>query len=279
MSRREFTSRRGRNMTLDSAKTTMQEHMTEFRGQISKSGVRVADDFRDNLIIDRYDPVFIRMRASKVKHLRSENSEDAVTWNVFRSLRQIEPGVWLPDLVRRALPGQPALPVEATTVSLWLRVKPPAGLLAQADEGPSEIDVVLESPSWAWFIEAKYRSDISSGTTTRPLRDQVLRNVDVGSCYAGVRSFFFSLLVESAERSPVGAETVARYQDLSVPRSLLSGHRPDGLMNLKAVTLISWADLGAVLMTAAQTVARSDEAGYAKRAIEWMKLKGLVVAV
>jgi hypothetical protein len=37
--------------------------------------VRVTADFRDNLIIDRYDPVFVSMRASKVKHLRSENSE------------------------------------------------------------------------------------------------------------------------------------------------------------------------------------------------------------
>jgi hypothetical protein len=62
----------------------------------SQSGVLVADDFRDNLIIDRFDPVFTGMRASKLKHLRSENSEDAVTWNVFRSLRQIEPLVWLP---------------------------------------------------------------------------------------------------------------------------------------------------------------------------------------
>jgi hypothetical protein len=40
----------------------------------------VADDFRDNFIIDRYDPVFVTMPASKLKHLRSENSQDAVTW-------------------------------------------------------------------------------------------------------------------------------------------------------------------------------------------------------
>lgn len=50
----------------------------------SAGGVRLADDFRDNLIIDRYDPVFASMRGQKLTHLRSENSEDAVTWNVFR---------------------------------------------------------------------------------------------------------------------------------------------------------------------------------------------------
>ena len=49
-------------------------------------------------INDRYDPVFADMRASKLKHLRSVNREDAVTWNVFRSLRQVAPATWLPLL-------------------------------------------------------------------------------------------------------------------------------------------------------------------------------------
>ena len=35
------------------------------------SGVKIARDFRENLIIDRFDPVFADMRASKIKHLRS----------------------------------------------------------------------------------------------------------------------------------------------------------------------------------------------------------------
>src|SRR2546427_8214521 len=101
--------------------------------RFTASGVRVADDFRANLIIDRYDPVFVGMRASKLKHLRSENSEDAVTWNVFRSLRQIDPVVWLPDLARRALPGLASPAVEGAVVSLWVGAKPPSALLAEAD--------------------------------------------------------------------------------------------------------------------------------------------------
>lgn len=64
-------------------------------GHRSLSGVWIADDFRSNLIIDRYDPVFADMRANKIKHLKSANSEDAITWNVFRSLRQVNPATWL----------------------------------------------------------------------------------------------------------------------------------------------------------------------------------------
>lgn len=155
---------------------------------ISLSGVKIARDFRDNLIIDRYDPVFADMRASKIKHLRSANSEDAVTWNVFRSLRQIAPNCWLPALWSKAFSSHRVPTDLAASVKLWPSIRPPLGLLAQGDEGASEIDVLIEASTWVWFIEAKYGSDISLGTTTRPNRDQVLRNLDVGSYYAGVRS-------------------------------------------------------------------------------------------
>ena len=241
----------------------------------TKSGVRISNDFRDNLIIDRYDPDFAMMRASKLRHICSENSEDAVTWNVFRSLRQIDPAVWLPELARHGLQGVEPPPADDTVVSLWLSVVPPPALLAGGDEGASEIDVAIEGPTWVWFIEAKYRGDISTGTTTRPERDQVLRNIDVGSYYAGTREFFFSLLVSSPEASPRGAAAVARYRDFARTRVLLRSHRPDGLANLRAVTLLTWSDMAAVLVDARDSVVRIDEQHYADRALEWMQVKGL----
>jgi len=242
----------------------------------SPSGVRIAANFRDNLIIDRYDPIFASMRVGKLKHLRSENSEDAVTWNVFRSLRQLEPHAWLPALVRLGLPRTEIPIADASVVNLWRTISPPPSLLALGQEGDSEIDVVIENPSWVWFIEAKYQSDISTRTTTRPLRDQVLRNIDVGSYYAGVRDFFFSLLVRERSRSSLGVEAIERYSSLEVPRSLLADHRPDGLSNLRAVTLLTWANLGTVLQEAGDAVRRPDERGYVERALAWMKWKGLL---
>ena len=242
----------------------------------TKSGVRVSDDFRDNLIIDRYDQVFATMRGLKLRHLRSENSEDAVTWNVFRSLRQIDPAVWLPKLARRGLQGAEPPPAVGTVLSLWLSVSPPPALLIGGDEGNSEIDVAIEGPSWVWFIEAKYRSDIETRTKTRPGRDQVLRNIDVGSYYPGTRDFFFSLLVVSPETSPLGAAAVAEYSDFSETRALLQAHRSDRLTNLRAVTLLTWSDMAAVLTDARDSVVRVDEQHYADRALEWMQVKGLV---
>ncbi len=113
----------------------------------SPSGVLIADDFRTNLIIDRYDPVFADMRASKLKHLQSVNSEDAVTWNVFRSLRQITPQAWLPILWQQAFSLLECPPDLKAIVRLWENIAPPLGLLAGGDEGNSEVDVVIEAPT------------------------------------------------------------------------------------------------------------------------------------
>ncbi len=178
------------------------------------------------------------MRVSKLNHLCSVNSEDAVTWNVFQSLQQIAPEAWLPPLWSRAF-GTPVPKDLSAAVTLWKSVPPPIGLLVDGDEGPSEIDVAIEAASSVWFIEAKYRGDISKRTTTRPTRDQILRNLDVGSNYAGVRSFYFSLLVASERKSPRGVQKLQEYSDFNVVRELLV-HRTDGVMNLREIGKLTW---------------------------------------
>lgn len=247
-------------------------------GHRSPSGVWVADDFRSNLIIDRYDPVFADMRASKIKHLRSVNSEDAVTWNVFRTLRQIAPELWIPLIWRYAFPSFGVPTDLRATIDLWRSIAPPRGLLAGGDEGDSEIDILIETPTWVWFIEAKFRSDISTGTTTRPERDQILRNLDVGTHYAGVRQFFFSLLISSEKASPVGVERVREYADVAVPRRRLREHRPDGLPNLMAVGQVEWAGFYDVLKEVSVQATREDERAYAGRAVAWLNERGLAPA-
>jgi hypothetical protein len=238
---------------------------------LSPSGVRISRDFRSNLIIDRYDPVFADMRAKKRKHLQSANSEDAVTWNVFRSLRQINPQTWMPVLWQRAFPSIPCPPDHNAVVRLWESIPPPPALLVGGDEGPSEIDVVIEAPTWVWFLEAKYRSDISLRTTTRPERDQVLRNIDVGSYYAGARPFFFSLVILSESCSPKGAQRIRDYTDFSDTRKRLQEHRLDALRNLTAIGQLTWAEFAEVLSEASTAALRDDERAYAARAVTWLQ--------
>jgi hypothetical protein len=240
----------------------------------SKSGIRLYDDFRDNLIIDRYHPELAVMRGAKREQLRSENSEDALTWNVFRSLAQIEPGFWFPLLKEKAFPDAPVDPTpQIVTVHLWQPIPPPPSLrLHQKDEDPSEIDIIIETEVSVWFIEAKFKSDISTRTTNNATRNQVIRNLDVGSWYAGMRDFYFALLIMDAERTPKGVKAIK-----AVWPSLPSfAHRPDGMRNIRGVGTLVWKDVASVLDAAGKRAPRDDERGYARRAAGWMRERGFI---
>lgn len=249
------------------------------RGRETKSGVFVFDDFRDNLIIDRYDPVFAAMRGSKLEHLRSQNSEDALTWNVFRSLRQIDPGHWFPRLFWLSFRAECDIPLDNVCLRLWPSISPPPALrLFQKDEGDSEIDVLLETEYLVWLIEAKYRSDVRERTTNNPGRDQVLRMIDVGSWYAGTRDFYFSLLVLDEKHTATGVSLINRYTTSQEEMWSQLPHRRDRLSNLRGIGLLKWADLAAILSDCFRSAPREDEKRCARRALEWLQAKGITAA-
>lgn len=252
--------------------------LTETPEGRSKTGVRIAAAFRDNLIVDRYDPSFITMRGAKTESMRSENSEDVLTWNVFRSLAQVDPAVWYPWLFERAFPGLRLERPQDVAVRLWVRLPPPPTLrLHQKDEGESEIDVLIETERSVWAIEAKYRSDVSERTTNNPDRDQVLRNIDVGTWYAGVRNFYFSLLLLDGATAGKGTALVDRCSPGAAELMNRLPHRHDALKNLHGVGILRWSSLASVLSRCAKEAPRADERANAERAVAWLQTKHIPV--
>jgi len=214
------------------------------------------------------------MRGAKTDSMRSENSEDALTWNVFRSLAQVNPTFWLPRLFTRAFDRAEDMRAQATKgTALVERYSGSRLRFFQKAEGESEIDVLIETEQIVWFIEAKFRSDISERTTNNPDRDQVIRNLDVGTWYAGVREFYFSLLLLDAPQATKGTALVERYSGSRDDVLRRLPHRPDGLANLRGTGRLRWSQLAAVLAECADAAPRADERAYAQRAVDWLKGK------
>jgi hypothetical protein len=67
----------------------------------SHGDVRIFDDHRDNLTVDVHSDLVLEHAAQ----MRSEHSEAALLWNVFRALQRIDAAVWLPRLVTHAIKG------------------------------------------------------------------------------------------------------------------------------------------------------------------------------
>ncbi|MCL2217591.1 MAG: hypothetical protein FWB91_11320 [Defluviitaleaceae bacterium] len=212
---------------------------------ISKSGVKLYDDFRDNLIISKYDNQFVNMRSEKLEKIKSSNSEDALTWNYFKSLREINPNDWLPQLFFLVFKNEFKYPLDNIVINLWQEILPPPSLLEkQKEEGKSEIDAIIESEDFVWLIEAKYKSDISLRTTNNESRDQLIRNIDVGSFYAGEKDFYFSLLYHNDEFVAKGIEKIKEYsgKTLAGLKEMLN-HRKESLENIKGICSFKWNDL------------------------------------
>ncbi len=261
-------------------------------GTVSKTGVFEYDDFRDNLLIDKYNPILSAMRSMKTKHLRSENSEDAITWNVFKSLQQINPQHWYPELIAKGI-NQTKYAIKQLvptnqlphnlTINLWETIKPPPTLLDnQLPEGPTEVDVIIESENVVWFIEAKFKSDISTKTTHNHSRNQVLRNIDVGSDYAKGKDFYFSLLILEDSISPVGVSAVETYsRELTSNAAQFDSHflhRSNNLSNVKGITVFYWHDFVEIYKNGMQELDDFEQL-IAARAFHWMSEKVDQIAI
>lgn len=211
------------------------------KGTLSKSGIFIYDSYKDNIIIDKYNRVFRKMRASKLEAIRSINSEDALTWNAFRTLQKIDPELWLPLLFQQTFQDHRTDIIENMKISLWKKLSPPVewGLR----ESDSEIDVMLENDHFVWFIEVKYKSDVSMGTTHDSTRNQILRNIDLGTEYAGGKDFYFSLLILDERHSPKGFGLIGEYRNAPDLAAVNLPHRDGKLFNLKGISLLKWQEI------------------------------------
>jgi len=168
----------------------------------SDTGVKVFVDFKDNLIVDPNDPIIARQarnwRYSRgivkgLSCLGSENSEDAMTWNVFKTLEKSNPESWFSKIFPQIILDKDEQFIDPT-LRFWDKYFPP--LLRSFPEGETHVDLTIETSNKLIFIEAKYKADISKNTKHEPNRDQIIRNIDVGSWAAKKRAkaFYFILL-------------------------------------------------------------------------------------
>ncbi len=168
----------------------------------SDTGVKVFVDFKDNLIVDPTDPIITgqartrRYNRGMVKGLSclgSENSEDAMTWNVFKTLEKTPPEKWFSEIFPQIILDKDEQFIDPTP-RFWDKYFPP--LLRPLPDGEMHPDLTIETSNKLIFIETTYKTDISKNTKHDPNRDQIIRNIDVGT-WAGkkwAKEFWFVLL-------------------------------------------------------------------------------------
>ncbi len=168
----------------------------------SDTGAKVFVDFKDNLIVDPDDPIIARQarnwRYSRgivkgLSYLGCENSEDAMTWNVFKTLGKSNPESWFSRIFPQIILDSDERFLEPM-LRFWDKYFPP--LSRSIPEGETHVDLTIETSKKLIFVEVKYKADISKNTKHDPNRDQIIRIIDVGSWAAKKwsKKFYFILL-------------------------------------------------------------------------------------
>ncbi len=168
----------------------------------SDTGEKVFVDYKDNLLVAPGDPVIARQArhwryntgsAKGLSFLGSENSEDALAWNVFKTLEKSSLASWFTEIFPQIILEKDEQFMDPM-LRFWDKYFPPP--LRPFPEGETHIDLTVETSSKLIFIEAKYNTDIDKNTKHDPKRDQIIRNIDVGSWAAKKRAktFYFILL-------------------------------------------------------------------------------------
>ncbi len=201
----------------------------------------------------------------------SPNSEDWVTWTAFRLLMKYEPTTWWARFIDCAKADNPALALPANSGIIpafmpWTTVNSPEAYLAasrnrmqlsdnidwqnrcanpRAVEGKSEVDVRLENVALMLFAEAKLLSDVSTGTTYDPDRNQIARNVDCLLGVCGSKVPIFWMLVRDKGQSRQYVQLIDQYRSNPTALAQLIPHRnPADVAAIAGnISLVTWRDL------------------------------------
>ncbi len=177
---------------------------TKIRGRrgIGGKGPFIYDDFRDNHVIwPGREPHLVKfLRQSfkginhKMKNARSANSEDALTWSCFDTLRNVSKGrraLALDELWELAY-GDMTAPdgLEASTIHI--------GKSYGVGKKTTEVDLSFEGNGFPWFwVEAKLYSPVSQADpgNDKP-HNQIERKLTIGlrAAQAMHKDFYFILL-------------------------------------------------------------------------------------
>lgn len=188
----------------------------------------------------------------------SENSEDAMTWKYLSPLLDMTregKRIWLQLFLEEAfgtrLDSSVAESLTDAQIMFWRGRKAEPFYAPPPDlgfaEGNTEVDVSIQSSKTLIFVEAKYNSEIALRTSHSSVRDQIIRNIDVGTYCAWERKlgFYFILLASSKNWRSIERLNFYRKNPREIAQRL--SHRSNDRNRLEQVAenlgLLTWERL------------------------------------
>lgn len=168
----------------------------------------------------------------------SENSEDAQTWRYFSPLLSMtgsRKAAWLKFFFKESFEDDLNDKLEnmlpTAELMFWRGKKerpfylPPPSL--GCPEGNTEVDLTISMAKAVVFVEAKYGSEIADRTTHCRGRDQIVRNIDVGTFYAWNNQLDFYFILLTSRSCKKSSSLLKRYKNDPQAIAAKLKHRAD----------------------------------------------------
>lgn len=227
------------------------------------------DAFR--LLISAHHPDTLRDPSSGPDTSQSDRLRHALTWNVFKTLEQIAPSIWMRPLVARAtgLPEGYASAPHITAVACWSNLQPaPSAMLRRGRRHNVPVSAIVDTDDTVISFLTPSPTEMLDTVLSDTAEGGLLDVAEATAYLAGSRSAYVSVVLPIEVEEEVWSPRVQRRAE-RVGRVLSSSSRnPENLRGMGATT---WHALHELLSDVAQSrfISKSEQR-CAMTAVEWM---------
>lgn len=225
----------------------------------------MAHDDRDRFVIAAHHPDRLRRPLASLTAAPADRFQQALIWNVFRTLDLLTPSFWLRRLHVRLTGEASLVPPQIARVHLWQHLPLPP--IQRIDGGRPDVvlDVVIETEHTVWTLVAEpAMNDVVDG-------DQVAI-VDAGAWFAGARQHYCGVIESGPRPVSPGSVLQSRYSRSRDSARLRSPTRGPATPARVRWGAIQWSGLTALLQdcSAAPSLPPIERA----LALDWLRTTG-----
>jgi hypothetical protein len=229
-----------------------------------------ADAFR--LLVSPYHPDTLRYPVSGPVVKPGDRLRHALTWNVFKTLEQIAPGVWMRPLVARCagLPdGYDSAP-HVTAVTCWADLKPAASaVLRRGRRNGVPVDAIVDTDDTVIAVLTPAQDDLLGRVLSDTAMDGLLDVAEATACLAGSRAAYVTVVLPLEADEQLWSPRVRRRAE-RVLRVASASRR--GASNIRGIGVTTWSALYDLLAeVGASRFISSTERRCAVTAAGWMR--------
>jgi hypothetical protein len=223
------------------------------------------------LLVSAYHPDILRFPRAASGTAADDRLRHTLTWNVFKTLEQVAPTVWMRPLVARCagLPERYDSAPQTTAVTCWPTLAPaPSAMLRRGRRCGVHVNVLIDTDDTVITCLTPSPDELVARVLSETAEDGLLDVAEATAYVAGTRSAYVSVVLpfEVDEDTWTGR---VRQRTERVRRLVAAGdHSP---ANVRGIGVTTWGTLRELLIEAAASrfIPRSEQL-CALQAAQWV---------